>query len=110
MKKNDCDIIIDSLEDTFSDLGDCFESVFDSKNSKRGVFGSLFSFTKSLTKLTFNTTSCAIKQTPKVIVAVADVKRELINGIEKEINEFQKEQKENALNDKIKQLKLKKRT
>ena len=41
------------------------------------------------------------------MVAVAAVKREIVNTIEEEVRETQKQYKEDALNEKIKQLRLK---
>ncbi len=36
-KKSDCDILIDNTKDVFGDLGNCFESAFDEKQTKMGV-------------------------------------------------------------------------
>lgn len=107
MARNDCDFMIDEFEKTVDNLGDCFETAFDEKKTKINVVGSIFKFGFSLTKLTFNAAGCAIKNTPKAVVAVASVKRELITAIEDEIRENEKQQKEEALDEKIKQLKLK---
>jgi hypothetical protein len=107
MSKNDCDIIINNVEDVFTDLGDCFESVFDERKTKGNVIKNIFRFGGSLTKLAFNTTSCVVKNAPKAVVAIADTKREIINAVEDEWNDYQKEQKMKALEDKITQLKLK---
>lgn len=106
-KKSDCDILLNNTEDVFKDLGSCFESAFDEKKSKMSVVGSIFNLGKSLTRLTFNTGVCAVKNTPKVVVAVAAAKRELVNSIEEEIHEQQQQAKRDALDAKIKQLQLK---
>jgi len=107
-KRNDCDVIIDGIEDTIGNLGNCLESLFDEKQTKIGVVKNIFKFGGSLTKLTLNTTSCVVKNVPKAVVAVAGAKREVVNALEDEWNQYQKEQKEDALNEKIKQLSLKK--
>ena len=73
--KDSCEIIIDDIESSFEDLGECFESLFDEKQSKGSVVKNLFKFGGSLTKLAFDTTSCVVKNTPKAVVAVASAKR-----------------------------------
>ena len=106
-KKNNCDIILNGIEDTFVDLGECFESCIDEKQTKFGVLKNIFKFGSSLIKLTFNTTTCVVKNIPKAVVVVAGAKREIVNVIEDEFNQYKREQKEDALNERIKQLKLK---
>ena len=104
---NDCDFLIGKLEHTLDELENCFDAVADEKRTKMNVVGSIFSFGASLTKLTFNVAGCAIKNTPKAIVTVAAVKREIVADLESEYKQFQKELKEEALNEKIRQLQLK---
>lgn len=104
---SDCDVLLDGIENVFQDLGSCLESTFDDRKSKMSVVGGLFKLGKSLTKLTFNTGVCVVKNTPKAVVAVAAVKREIVNTVEEEVHEYQKQQKVDALNEQIKQLKLK---
>ena len=104
---DDCYVLIDKAELAINDLGHCIDTVLDTKKTKLNVVGSIFRFTSSLTKLTFSATSCAIKNIPKVVVAVAAAKRELVNVIEEEVRETQKQYKEDALDEKIKQLRLK---
>ena len=106
-QKNDCDVIMDGIENTFGNLGECFDSLLDEKQTKMSVVKNLFNFGGSLTKLAFDTTSCVVKNTPKAVVAVASAKREVVTVIEEEWNDYQKQQKEDALDEKIKQLKLK---
>jgi len=106
-KKSDCDILIDGAEDSLKKLENCFESAFDKKKTKMHVTGNVLRFGLSLTKLALNATGCAIKNAPKAVVAVAAVKREIVNTIEEEVRETQKQYKEDALNEKIKQLRLK---
>lgn len=107
-KSNNCEILIEGAEDSLKRLGNCFESAFDEKQTKMNVVGNIFGLGASLTKLALNTTGCAIKNAPKAVVAVASVKREIVNAIEEEVRETQKQHKEDALEEKIKQLKLKK--
>jgi len=106
--KNDCDVLINDVENIFDDLGSCLVNTFDTRKSKASVVKSLFSFGGSLTKLAFDTTTCAIKNAPKAVVAVAAVKREIIDAIEEEVYDYQKQQKIDALDAQIKQLQLKK--
>lgn len=106
-EKSDCDILIDGAEDSLKKLGNCFEDAFDDRKTKMNVAGSVFGFGASLTKLAFNATGCAIKNAPKAVVAVAAAKRELVNVIEEGVRETQKQAKEDALNEKIHQLRLK---
>ena len=105
--KSDCDIILDSAENMFSDLGNCIESTFNEKKTKMNVVGSIYRFGKSLTKLTLNTGYCAIKNTPKAVIAVSSMKRELVESIEEGIENQKKQAKKDALDAKIKHLSLK---
>ena len=106
-QKNDCDVIIDGIENTLGDLGHCFDSMIDEKQTKISVVTNIFKFGGTLTKLAFTTTSCVVKNVPKAVVTVAGAKREVVSAIENEWNQYQKEQKEDALNKRIKQLRLK---
>ena len=106
-ERNDCDIILDATENVFSDLGNCFNTAFDENKTKMNVLGSMFSLGKSLTKLTANAGYCVVKNAPKAVIAVASVKREIVTAIEDGIQDHQKQLKEDALNEKIKQLRLK---
>ena len=108
--KNDCEILLGNAENMLNDLGKCLDTAFDKNKTKMNVVGSIFSLGKSLTKLTFNAGYCAVKNAPKAVVAVASAKRELVNALEDEYNQYQKQLKEDALNEKIKQLQLKKPT
>ena len=103
-KKNDCDVLLNNSKDLFHSLNYSFETVLDKKKSKMNVLGSIFSLGKNLTKLTFNTGVCIAKNTPKAIVVVASVKRDIVTVFQEEIYEQQKQAKEEALNEKIKQL------
>ena len=107
---NDCDLIVNNIENTFSSLENSLETVIDDRKSKMHVVESIFGFGKSLTMLTLNLTSCAIKNAPKLAVAVAATKREVIEAGTNDWNQYQKELKKEALYEKIKQLKPKQKT
>ena len=104
---SDCDILLGNAENMFNDLGKCLDTTLDKNKTKMNVVGSIFTLWKSLTKLTFNAGYCAVKNTPKAVVAIAAVKREIINSATDEYNEYQKQIKKDALDAKILQLKLK---
>ncbi len=108
-KRNDCDIIKNDFEDVFGSLGECFDTAFDKKKSKMQVVGSLFGFGKSVVKLGWHGGTCAVKHTPKAIATVADAKRKVTDGITEEYTKYQKELKEDALNEKIRRLKSNKK-
>jgi hypothetical protein len=101
---NDCDVLIDKFEHTLLDLENCFDTVVDDKKTKMNVVGSIFRFGKSLTKLTFNVAGCAIKNTPKAVVAVAAVKKEIIDAGEEIFHEGNKELNKLVLDLKIQEL------
>ena len=105
--KSDCDVILDRFENTIVSLDNCVESIFDDKKTKMNVLGNLFQFSSSLTKLTFGALGCAVKNTPKAVVAISVAKREIVDELEKEWSEHQKQQQIDALDEKIKQLKVK---
>ena len=105
----DCDFLIGKAENTLHSLENCLETVIDDKKSKMNVIGSIFSFGFSLTKLTFSVAGCAVKNVPKAVVAVAAGKKEIITDLENGYREYQKELKENALEEKIEQIALKKK-
>ncbi|GEM_PF-5885401 len=106
-KPSDCDFLLNEAEHTFVSLGKCFDTMLDERKTKVNVVGSIFSFGFLLTKLILNVAGCAIKNTPKAVVAIADIKREIIDAGTQEWSQYQKELKEDALNEKIKQLKYK---
>ncbi len=106
-RKTDCEVLSDGVGDVFSTLGDCFDTAFDEKKTKTNVVGSIFGFGKALTKLSFNAGVCAIKNTPKAVATVAAAKRDVVEFIEDEVNTYQKQAKIDALDEKIKNLKLK---
>lgn len=109
MKKNhsDLDQLANDVEEVFGDLTNCINDVINIKETKSDVVKSFFSMGGSLANLAFNATSTVVTNTPKLVVAVADVKREIVNDIETGMRELQKQQKEEALEEKIKNLKLK---
>ena len=104
-KKRDCEIIVDNIGDVFSNVGECFETVFDEKKKTSGIVGNIFGLGASLTKLGWNVGSCVVKNTPKAVVAVASAKRELVEVIEDGYKEHQKQVMKDALDQKIKRLK-----
>lgn len=104
---NDLEVLEKSFDNVLISFNDCFEVAEDDRKTKMNIIGSIFSFGFSLTKLTLTVAGCAIKHTPKAIVTVAAVKREIVTEIESGWNEYKKEQQEEALNEKIKQLTLK---
>jgi hypothetical protein len=65
----------------------------------------LWEVSKFLLGCSWQATKFLAKNTPKAIVTVAQVKREIFDMAETEYREYQKQQKEDALNDRIKQLK-----
>ena len=105
--KTDCEIIGDNFGNVFNDIGKCFDTALDERKSKLNVVGSIFGLGKSMTKLAWGIGSCAVKNTPKAVVAVAQAKREFIDEVETGITQVQKEMKEDALEQKIKMLKIK---
>ena len=105
-EKSDCDLLLNDVEDVFGSLGNCLESAFDERKSKMDVAKGVFGIGKNLLKFGFNGTKCVVKHTPKAIATVADAKRKVIDGATEEYSKFQKEQKEQALEEKIKQISL----
>lgn len=104
-KKSDCDILLNDVENVFGSIGQCFEAVLDDRKSKMQVAGSVLGILGATTKFLFHGTTCVAKNTPKAIVTIANAKRELTDTISNEYQEFQKEQREIALDTKIKMLK-----
>lgn len=104
MKENDCDVLMTKAENTLHSLENCFDTMIDEKKTKMNVVGSVFSFGFSLTKLTFNVATCAVKNSPKAFVAVVAVKREIVSDIEDGYKQYKKEEKEKELTDKIRQI------
>ena len=105
-KRTDSDLILYDIENVFGTIGNCLDNVLDEKKTKRQVVGGLFNISKSLIKLGVDGTKCIIKHTPKAIVTVTNAKRELTESITEEYSKYQKEMKEDALNEKIKKLKI----
>ena len=105
-RRSDCEIIENDFKDVFTGIGECFERAVDEKHSKMSVVKGLFGLGASVVKLSFHGGTCAIKQTPKVIATVAAAKREVVTTIEEGVSAYQKQAKEDALDDKIKALKM----
>ena len=108
-KESDCDVLLNDVENVFGSIGDCIDNAFDDKKSKMQVVGSIFGILGVTTKFLVHGTTCAVKNTPKVIATVASAKRELTDTITNEYQQYQQELKEDALDEKIKQLKCKKK-
>ncbi len=106
-KENDCDVILNDVENIFGSIGNCIDTALDEKKSKMQVVGSLFGIGKSIARFGWDATRCAVKHTPKAIATVASAKRELTETISGEYQKFQKEIKEKELEEKIAQLKRK---
>ena len=102
---SDCDILSNDVENVFGSIGKCFDNALDDRKSKMQVLGSVFGILGATTKFLFHGTTCVVKNTPKAIATVANAKRELTDTIANEYQVYQKELKEDALNEKIKQLK-----
>jgi len=103
--RDDCNVIVEGIENSFEDLGNCVVSLF---NADKSIVRNIFKLGTSVTKLALDTTSCAIKHTPQAMTALAEIKQEIVNSVENEYREYQKEQQKEAFDAKIKQLKLKK--
>ena len=106
-KGSDCDVILNDFEGVFGSIGNCFDAIVDERKSKMQVAGSLFGILGSTTKLLWHGTGCAVKHTPKAVATVVSVKRELTETISEEYYKYQREQKEQEIEEKIKQLKIK---
>ena len=104
--KSDCDTLLNDVEDVFGSLGNCLESAFDERQSKMDVAKGVLGIGKNLLKFGFNGTKCVVKHTPKAIATVASAKRELTDTISEEYTKYQREQQEQALDEKIKQISL----
>ncbi len=105
MKKSDCEVILDDIEGLGNSMGKCFDAIVDERKSFLHVIAGIFGLGSSLFKLSFNTTTCAIKQTPKAVVTVVSLKREVHDIIAKEYNTMKKNEKKRALKERIKMLK-----
>jgi hypothetical protein len=104
--KSDCELLEERVVDVLDDIGSCFETVLDENKNKIGLVGDVLRLGMSMTKLTLKVGGCAIKYTPKAVVAVAQAKRELVNAIEDGYREIEKERMEAKMNEKIKRLKI----
>ena len=106
-KKSDCDVLLNDVENVFGSIGNCVDAALDDRKSKMQVVGGLFGILGATGKLLLRGTGCAIKHTPKALATVASVKRELTDTISDEYANYQKQLKEDALNEKIRQIKHK---
>lgn len=106
-QKSDCDLILNDIENVFGSMGECLDNAFDDKKSKMQVVGGIFGIGKNILKLAWNGTTCAVKHTPAAVVTVAKYKKDLVDTVTEEYHNFQKEQKEDALDTKMAALKKK---
>ncbi|MCD6653567.1 MAG: hypothetical protein LT067_02195 [Sulfurovum sp.] len=107
-KKSDCEVILKDVENIFGSIGNCFDTALDDKKSKMQVVGGIFGIGKSLLKFGWDAASCVVKHTPKAIATVANAKRELTDTIQEEYRNHQRQIQEDALDEKIRQLKYNK--
>ena len=108
-QKSDCDLLLNDVENVFGSLGNSIDAAFDERQTKMDVAKGVFGIGKNLLKFGFNGTKCVVKHTPKAIATVADAKRKLTDGISEEYTKYQRELKEDALNEKIRRLKSNKK-
>ena len=105
VRVSDCDIIKEDFGDLLGSIGNCLETAVDKNTTKFDVAESVFGMSKNLLKLGFDGTVCAVKNTPKAIATVADAKRKLIDAGTEEYYKVKKKREEEALEEKIRQLK-----
>jgi len=109
--EKDLEEIGDDISGVLEGLGDSLGAAFDKEDKARGVVNGLLKLSSSAIKLTWGVGSLAVKNTPKAIVAVAEVRRGFSESIAETYEEIQREQKEKDSDDefkkKIKQIKLK---
>lgn len=108
-KKSDLEIIGNGFENVMVRLNECFETSVDDKKSKMNVVGSVFKLGKSIAGLSWHLGRSAIKHTPRALATVAAAKREVITVIEEEVHEHKKRIQQEALDAKIRALKIKPR-
>ena len=108
MGMSDCEIIKEDAGELFGSIGECIETVSSKHTSKIDVAESVFGIGKSLLKLGFDGTVCAVKNTPKAIATVAAVKREVTDTLTLEYEKHQKREQKKALEEKIRMIKMKK--
>jgi hypothetical protein len=94
------------VEEVFNDLGVCVNDTINIKEKKYGVIKSIFNLSGSITKLAFKSASAVVINTPKAVVAISDIKNVLVDSVEEGVREYNKQQKENCLDEKIRQLKI----
>jgi len=103
--RSDCKIIKDDFGDLIGSIGECFETAINKNTTKFDVAESVFCMGKNFLKFGFDGTVCAVKNTPKAIATVADAKRKLIDAGTEEYYKVKKKREEEALEEKIRQLK-----
>ncbi len=81
------------------------ELILEGKSNKSAI-GQAWTITKCLSIFTWGVSKFIVKNTPTVIGAAWQIKKEISNEIAQSIHEARQEQKQLALKDKIKELKL----
>lgn len=74
--------------------------------SKKSTAGQIWTITKVLTQCSWLTGKFIVKNTPTVLGAAWQIKKEISDEIAQGIHEIKQEQKQLALEEKIKKLKL----
>jgi len=100
----------DDASGIFEGLSDSI-AAFDSKEKTKGIASGLLKTSSFAAKVAWGLGSMAVKNTPKVIVTVADTRRAIAEGLVEGYEGRKKEEKEKEFDDeftkKIEQLKLK---
>jgi len=105
-RKSDCDIIMDDFGHLGNSLEKCFDTLADERKGKLKKVGSVMSVLGATGRLLWDGGSCAVKNTPKALATVASVKREVTETIVNEYQQYQKEVKQQELEERIRQLKI----
>jgi len=102
-----CNLVLNDLENVLIGVGECFDTLIDERQGKMEVIGSLFKLGKKVGKLGLDVGACAIRNTPKAVVTVAKVKREITETLTEEYYKIQKEIETKELEESIRKIKQK---
>jgi hypothetical protein len=109
--KTDLEVVVDNVGDVFSRVGDSIGSLVDDKKTAgekaSGAVGGLISASSSAILATLGLGKLVVKSIPKVIVTVAETKRDLIDAVGETINEAQKKNLDDEFEAQVKMLKNK---
>ena len=108
--EKDLDEIGDDISGVFEGLGDSLGALFGKEDKTRGTVNGLLKLSSSAIKLTWGVGSLAVKNTPKAIVAVAEVRRGISETIAETYEEIQKEELDDKFTKKMELIKLKQKT